>query len=99
MSLAALAVEKRAVTYFAAALILVGGIAAFFRLGQLEDPAFTVKSAVITTAYPGASPMEVELEVTDRIEVAIQEMKQLDTIESFSRAGLSFVKVNIKPEY
>ncbi len=99
MGIAAIAVEKRAVTYFALFLLVVGGIASFFALGQLEDPEFTVKTAVITTPYPGASPEEVELEVTDRIELAIQEMKEIDYLESFSRAGFSLIKVEIKAEY
>ncbi len=99
MSLAAIAIEKRAFTYFATFLVSIAGIASFFSLGQLEDPDFTVKTAVVTTAYPGASPEEVELEVTDRIELAIQEMKEVKFIESFSRAGLSIIKVNIEPRF
>ncbi len=99
MNLAALAIEKRTVTYFAVCLIIVAGIASFFQLGQLEDPEFTVKTAIVTTAYPGASQEEVELEVTDRIEIALQEMPQLDFLESISRAGLSIIRVNIKPIY
>ena len=99
MNLAATAIEKRAVTYFATFLLVVAGIAGFLSLGQLEDPAFTVKTAVITTTYPGASPAEVELEVTDRIELAVQELPELDFLESFSRAGFSLIKVNIKPQY
>ena len=99
MSLAAIAVEKRIFTYFATALISIAGIASFVSLGQLEDPEFTVKTAAITTFYPGASPAEVELEVTDRIELAIQEMAQVDFVESFSRAGLSLIKVEIRSEY
>ena len=99
MSLAAIAIEKKVVTYFATFLIIVGGIAAFFSLGQLEDPEFSIKTAVVTTAYPGASPEEVELEVTDRIELALQELPELDYLESYSRAGFSLIKVNIKSEY
>jgi multidrug efflux pump subunit AcrB len=99
MNLAALAIEKRAISYFAIFLLVVAGIGAFFSLGQLEDPEFTVKTAVVTTPYPGASPQEVELEVTDRIELAIQEMPQIDYLESFSRAGMSLISVNIKSEY
>jgi multidrug efflux pump subunit AcrB len=99
MSLARIAIERRAVTYFALLLILVGGVVSFFQLGQLEDPEFTVKTAVIVTAYPGASPEEVELEVTDRLELALQELHQLDYVESFSRAGLSLISVTIKSEY
>ena len=99
MSLAAMALRNRAVTYFFAALLLVAGTASFFQLGQLEDPQFTVKTAVVVTTYPGASPEQVELEVTDRIELAIQEMPQIDYIESFSRPGVSLISVNIKSEY
>ena len=99
MSLAALAIEKRAVSYFVVILLVLAGIGAFFSLGQLEDPEFTVKTAVITTLYPGASPREVELEVTDRLELAIQEMPQIDYIESFSRAGMSLISVELKAEY
>jgi len=99
MNLAEIAIKNRAVTYFVAVLLFIGGIASFFQLGQLEDPAFTVKTASIYTAYPGASPEEVELEVTDRLELAIQEMAEIKQIESVSRAGVSLIKVEIKPEY
>ena len=99
MSLAQIAIEKRAVTYFTVFLLIVAGTASFFSLGQLEDPEFSVKNAVITTTYPGASPEEVELEVTDRIELALQELPQLKWIESYSRAGVSTIKVEIKAEY
>jgi multidrug efflux pump subunit AcrB len=99
MSLSAVAVQNRIVTYFFVILLLIAGTGSFFMLGQLEDPEFTVKTAVIVTAYPGASPREAELEVTDRIELAIQEMPQVDYLKSFSRAGLSLIEVNIKPEY
>ncbi len=99
MSLAAIAIEKRTVTYFVIFLLVVGGIGAFFSLGQLEDPEFTVKTGVITTTYPGASPEEVELEVTDRIELAIQEMPQVKYLESFSREGMSLISVELKAQY
>jgi len=99
MNLTAAAIEKKTVSYFAFVLIFVAGIAAFFSLGQLEDPDFTVKTASITTFYPGASADEVELEVTDKIELALQQMKQLDYLESWSRDGMSVIKANIIPAY
>jgi multidrug efflux pump subunit AcrB len=99
MNLPALALRNRAVTYFAAALLLIGGIVSFLGLGQLEDPEFTIKNALVITAYPGASPAEVEAEVTDRIEVEIQKMPEIDHVTSVSKAGLSIVKVEIKPEF
>ena len=99
MSLAAIAIEKRTVTYFATFLLAVAGIAGFFSLGQLEDPEFTVKTAVITTHYPGASAAEVELEVTDRIEIALQELSQVDYLESWSRPGESRTVIRVEQEF
>lgn len=93
------AIEHKAVTYFLCALLLVGGVVSYFSLGQLEDPVFSIKSAVVLTKYPGASPEEVELEVTDRIEKALQEMPQLKQLYSVSRPGESYIKVDIKPQY
>ena len=99
MSLPAASIERKPVTYFATALIILAGIAAYFSLGQLEDPNFTVKDAVIITHYPGASPEEVELEVTDRIETKLQELKQIKFVESYSRRGFSYVKVRALPTF
>ncbi len=99
MSLAEVAIKKKTFTYFVVALFTVGGIVSFFQLGQLEDPEFTVKTAVVVTFYPGATPVEVEQEVTDLIETAIQEMPEVDKIESDSRAGLSLITVDIDQKY
>ncbi len=99
MNLPRFAIEHKTLTQFIVFLLVVGGLLSYGELGRLEDPDFTVKIAVVITQYPGASPEEVELEVTDRIEQAIQEMPQLDTLYSFSRPGLSIIKVNMKEEY
>jgi multidrug efflux pump subunit AcrB len=99
MNLAGFAVENRAFVYFVALLMAIAGVASFFGLGQLEDPEFTVKTAVISTRYPGASAEEVELEVTDRLEIALQELSQLDVVESWSRPGESLISVDIKAHF
>ena len=99
MNLAKIAIEKKAVSYFITFLLVVGGLASFFALGQLEDPDYSVKTAVIVTQYPGASAAEVELEVTDRIEIALQQLKTIDYLKSFSAPGYSQIWVNIKTQY
>lgn len=99
MSIADAAVNKSTITWFATALVLLGGLAAYSQLGQLEDPEFVVKDATVITLYPGASPKEVELEVTDRLERAIQEMPEVKEFESLSRAGMSFIKVSMRAHY
>ncbi len=91
--------ERKVFTYFFTVLLFVGGVLSFFSLGQLEDPIFTVKKALIVTEYPGADPEEVELEVTDVIEKALTEITQLDNTYSWSRAGRSIIKVEIKQQF
>jgi multidrug efflux pump subunit AcrB len=99
MNLPELAIRNRTLTIFTVIILIAAGIGAFFKLGQLEDPAFTIKVAVVSTVYPGGTANEVEQDVTDRIETKLQELKQVDYLESFSRDGLSVVKVFIKPSY
>ena len=99
MNLAQFAVNNRALMHFIEVLLVVAGVFAYMSLGKLEDPNFSVKRGMVTTAYPGASPAEVELEVTDRIEKALQEMPQLDRVYSLSRAGMSIIRVDIKATY
>ncbi len=99
MNLARIAIEKQTVTWFTLFLITVGGTASFFQLGWLEDPEFTVKIAAITTPYPGATAKEVELEVTDLLETKIQEMTELKEVWSYSRPGVSIIKVEVLPQY
>lgn len=91
--------QYKAVMALITLIIVVGGIFSFFSLGQLEDPPFSVKSGLILTQYPGATPEEVEQEVTDIIETAVHQMPQVKHIYSMSREGLSYIKVDIKDRY
>lgn len=91
--------QYRALMLLITFIIVVGGIFSFFSLGQLEDPPFSVKSALVITSYPGATPEEVEQEVTDRLETAIHQLPQVKHIYSMSRDGLSYIKVDIKDRY
>ncbi len=99
MNLPRFAVEHQTFINFLTALVFIGGVYSYFNLGQLEDPDFTVKIGAIITAYPGASPEEVELEVTDRIETAIQEMPQILRLTSYSKAGVSIIRVEMQEEF
>ncbi len=83
----------------AAAIALLGGLAAYNRMGRLEDPEFTIKEALIITPYPGASAAEVAQEVTNPIESAVQQLGQLKRVESESTRGRSVVSAIIKDEF
>lgn len=76
---------------------IIGGIVAMGKIGRLEDPAFTIKQAVIFTYYPGASAEKVEKEVTEQVEIALQQMWQLDTLTSVSKPGFSRITMEIQP--
>lgn len=93
------ALEKRVLMLVFTILLIAVGIFAYENLGRLEDPTFTIKTAVVATAYPGASPSEVEEEVTDLIEEAIQAMGQVKEIYSTSQEGYSFVYVDMKDTF
>ena len=92
-------VQHNRVVLVAMALAVLGGLVAYRNLGRLEDPEFTIKQALIITPYPGASATEVAQEVTNPIEVAVQQMSQLDFVESESTRGQSLVTVRIKDRY
>lgn len=80
-------------------LLGVGGIIALLNIGRLEDPAFTIKTAVVITHYPGASAQQVEEEVTLPLENALQQLPYLDNVSSISSNGLSQITVNIASRY
>lgn len=85
--------------WLAILLLGVGGIFALLNIGRLEDPAFTIKTAVIITHYPGASAQQVEEEVTLPLENALQQLPYLDNVSSISSNGLSQITVNIASHY
>jgi multidrug efflux pump subunit AcrB len=99
MNLTALAIEQNRVTLTVVALLVIAGSFAFDSLPKAQDPGFTVRTAVITTRFPGASPERVELLVTDKIEKKIQEMPEIDSIISESRTGISVIYANFKESY
>jgi multidrug efflux pump subunit AcrB len=99
MNIAELSIKKSVITWTMTIVLLVLGYFAYTGLPRLEDPEFAIKEAVVITPYPGASAAEVELEVTEKIEKAAQELGQLKRVESYSERGKSTVKVVIKDEY
>ena len=99
MSLTELAIEKSTVTIAVLILIVFAGYSAFTNLPQNEDPGFVIRTAVVQTFFPGASPERVEQLVTDKIEKVVQEIPELDTVRSESKTGSSLVWVDLRLEY
>ena len=99
MNLGELTVRKNRLALVVMTLVIVGGLLAYQRLGRLEDPEFTIKEALIVTSYPEASAEEVAREVTNPIEIAVQQLGQLERVESESTRGRSVVSVVIKDQF
>ena len=99
MDIAAIAIKNRVVTLVLTVVMLFAGISSFNDMSRLEDPEFTIKDALVMTPYPGASAEEVEQEVSDYLEIAVQQLGQLDRVTSKSDRGLSTLTVTIKNTY
>ncbi|MBP0618785.1 efflux RND transporter permease subunit [Cupriavidus consociatus] len=94
-NLSALAVRERSVTLFLILLVSVAGVIAFFQLGRAEDPAFTVKTMTVITAWPGATAQEMQDQVAERLEKRMQELRWYDRTETYTRPGLAFTTVTL----
>ena len=96
MSIARNSIDRPLPTWTIVLICLAGGIWGFLTLGRLEDPAFTIKQAVVETRYPGASAQQVAEEVSEPLESAIQKLAEVDRIASVNRPGVSLIEVYIK---
>ncbi|MDH3643960.1 MAG: efflux RND transporter permease subunit, partial [Gammaproteobacteria bacterium] len=94
-NIAQLAIERPLYTWLIIAVCFFGGLYGIESVGRLEDPAFPIKNAYIITAYPGASAVEVEQEITDVIEEALQELPYIDVMTSKSVPGRSEIQIEL----
>ncbi|MEQ1880522.1 MAG: efflux RND transporter permease subunit [Burkholderiales bacterium] len=90
------AIEHQSVVLFFMLALFAAGIYSYFRLGQAEDPEFTFKVMVVRAFWPGASPAEMERQVTERLEKKLQETPYLDNVRSFTKSGETTIFVALK---
>ncbi|MGI9342657.1 MAG: efflux RND transporter permease subunit, partial [Gammaproteobacteria bacterium] len=99
MDLTRFAIEKSRVFVALLLIVLISGVSAYLGMPRSEDPGFIIRTALVQTFFPGASPERVEMLVTDKLEKVIQEIPELDFISSQTKAGVSLVFVNVREEY
>jgi len=87
------AITHRALTLFAMLMLAASGTFAYLNLGRAEDPSFTIKVMVVSAVWPGATAAQMQAQVADPIEKKIQSLTRLERVESYSRAGVSFIQV------
>jgi len=90
------AIDHSALVRFFIVLILLVGARSYFHLGQAEDPPFTFKTMLIQAQWPGATAQEVSEQLTERIEKKLQEMPELDFVQSYAKPGETALFVNLK---
>lgn len=96
LNLAEWAIRHKQIVYFFIIAIITGGLWSYFYLGRSEDPDFTIRQAVVTAAWPGASAQQITQQVTDPLEKKLQDTKGLDYIKSFTHDGKTVIYVNLK---
>ena len=99
MDIARGSINRPLYTWIIMLAALLGGIWGFLNLGRLEDPAFTIKSAVIATQYPGANSEQVAREVSEPLESAIQKMGEVKLITSVNQPGFSLIEVEMQDTF
>ena len=99
MDITRFSIEKSRVFSALLAVVLIAGTLAYVDMPRDEDPGFIIRTALVQTFFPGASPERIEMLVTDKIEEVIQEIPELDFVSSTSKTGVSIIYVNILEEY
>lgn len=97
-NLTEISLKHRALVWYFILMTAIGGLAAYFQLGRMEDPQFTIRQMVITAAWPGATAEQMQEQVTDKLEKKFQDVPGLDHITSETRAGQAVIYVALKPE-
>ena len=90
------AIEHTALTRFLMVALMILGVAAYFQLGQDEDPPFTFRAMVVQAYWPGATALQMAEQVTDRIEKTLQQVPHADKIRSYTKPGESLTILQLK---
>jgi multidrug efflux pump len=90
-NVSAAAIKHQQLTLFFILAIAIAGFAAYFNLGQREDPNFTFRAITVRTLWPGATTSQVDSQITDRLEKKLQEMPYFKRTQSYSKPGESLI--------
>ncbi|OXD56204.1 MFS transporter [Vibrio parahaemolyticus] len=99
MNIAEYSIKNKVISWLFIVILAIGGVTSFLELGRLEDPAFTIKDAMIVATYPGATSKEVEEELTYPLEKEIRKLPYIARITSTSSNGMSQIMVSMKMDY
>ena len=96
LNLSEWAIRHASLVRYLMIILLIGGVWAYGKLGQKEDPEFTFKAMLVRVVWPGASTDDMQLQVTDRVEKKLMEHPDLDFVKSYTKPGETVLIVNLK---
>ena len=91
--------EKNRLTFTILLFFLIGGMIAYFHMPRAKDPSFAIRSAVVTTLFPGATPSRIESLVTIPLERQLRQINEIQRIKSVSKNGLSTIYIDLYQKY
>ena len=93
-----IALKNRDLVWYFVIVAFIAGIFSYYKLGRMEDPAFTIRMMVVSAAWPGATAEEMEQQVTDKLESKFRDIPGVDYIESYSMPGRTVIYINLKDD-
>lgn len=97
-NLTEVSLKNKVLVWYFIIVVVIGGIFAYQKLGRMEDPQFTIRSMVVTAAWPGATAQEMQEQVTDKLEKRIQDTQGLDHVNSETRPGQTVIYVHVRED-
>ncbi|WP_345976186.1 efflux RND transporter permease subunit [Sulfurimonas sp. HSL3-7] len=98
-SITQIAIEKNRISVAIILFFLIGGVLSYFEMPRAKDPSFVIRTAVVVTQFPGATPERIESLVTIPLERKIRQIEEIDHIKSVSKNGVSTIYVYIQERY
>src|SRR6516225_11301212 len=95
-NLSAWAVAHPALILFLIVMFGAAGLLSYRSLGRAEDPSFTIKVAIVTTMWPGATAAEMQAQVADPIEKKLQELPYFEKVQTYSKPAFAAMQVTFR---
>ncbi len=97
-NLTEVSLHHKGLAWYFIIVVFLAGFLAYFRLGRMEDPSFTIRQMVVTAAWPGATAQQMEEQVTDKLEKRFQDLPGIDYIKSCTRAGSTIIYITLRDD-
>ena len=96
LNLSEWALHHQALVRYLMIVLMLAGAWAYTQLGQKEDPEFTFKAMLVQANWPSATTLQMEQQVTDKLEEKLQEMGEIDYVQSYTKPGESLLLVSLR---